>query len=84
MIIMVGRCLIITNDARRQTVKKEHEIVQTILVNPDMLKINGNLVTTIAKTTGGEKYLCSMTVLKQSQLQELHNATKPLKINWTI
>ena len=81
MIIMVGRCLIITNDARRQTVKKEHEIVQTILVNPDMLKINGNLVTTIAKTTGGEKYLCSMTVLKQSQLQELHNATKPLKIN---
>ncbi|HJA23190.1 MAG TPA: hypothetical protein H9958_03075 [Candidatus Limosilactobacillus intestinavium] len=41
-------------NGHRQTVTQEHNVIQTLIVQPDMVKINGNLLTTIAKTNNGK------------------------------
>ena len=63
VVAMICRCSWIIYNGHRQTV--ERNVIQTLIVQPDMVKINGNLVTTVAKTNNGKKYLCNITVTKK-------------------
>lgn len=66
VVAMIFRCSWIIYNGHRQTVTQERNVIQTLIVQPDMVKINGNLVTTVAKTNNGEKYLCNITVTKKN------------------
>lgn len=86
MVIMIFRCSIIIYNAHRQTIVQEHEVVQTVIIQPDMAKFNGNLVTTIAKTSNGNKYLCNITVSEKSTLIKLkeHSGLMAVDVKGTI
>lgn len=79
VVAMICRCSWIIYNGHRQTV--ERNVIQTLIVQPDMVKINGNLVTTVAKTNNGKKYLCNITVTKKTLLDELKKATGTIAIN---
>ena len=81
VVAMICRCSLIIYNGHRQTVTQEHNVIQTLIVQPDMVKINGNLLTTIAKTNNGKKYLCNITVTKKTLLDELKKATGTIALN---
>lgn len=78
--MVMGHCWIITAGAKHQTVVKEQTVVKKVRVNPDTIRANGNLITTIAKDDAGQRLLVSLRFDSQSKLQELLTIDRPVTL----
>lgn len=74
------RCLLLVHHNQLITQQREHEVQQTVFVEPDAVKKNGNLVTTVGKTERGEKCLCSIRVTSYEQVKWLANLHQPFSL----
>lgn len=79
-VIVTGHCLMITYNAQQQTITEEQSVTKQLRVEPDSIKANGNLVTTVGKDYCGKKYLLSLRFDSRTKLQELVNIKQPVTL----
>lgn len=86
MIAVSAHSVKIMNQAKIATVKSEEKVEQYYTVQPDAIKINGDLATMIAQDHHGQKVLIYLKIANVGQQRQFNRVVRPLlmKVDGTI
>lgn len=86
LVVVAAHSMRIMHQAKNETVKSEERVEQNYTIQPDAIKVNGDLATMIAQDPQGQKAVVYFKIANVQQQRQLKRVVTPLlmRINGTI